>query len=92
MQHVGQNYWYLLSFPISNIKIMFQEPLQSRCAIVKYSRLPDEQLVKRMLYIIERENVDYNKDGLNAILYTAQGDMRQVNSFVIETKCQTLYF
>jgi replication factor C subunit 2/4 len=70
---------------------LFPEPLQSRCAIIKYSRLPDEQLVKRMLYITERENVDYTKDGLNAILYTAQGDMRQVNLFKIE-KCQTLYF
>jgi len=53
------------------------EPLQSRCAIVKYGRLTDEQVLRRMLYVSEEEKFKYDKEGLNAILYTAQGDMRQ---------------
>lgn len=53
------------------------EPLQSRCALVKFGKLSDAQLMKRMLYICEQENVYYTSEGLNAILYTAQGDMRQ---------------
>lgn len=33
------------------------EPIQSRCAILRYSRLTDEQLTKRLLEICDAENV-----------------------------------
>lgn len=32
----------------------------------------------RLMKIIEKENVLYTDDGLEAIIFTAQGDMRQV--------------
>lgn len=54
------------------------EPLQSRCAIIKYGKLTDKEMLKRILYICKQEHVNYNDDGLEAILFTAQGDMRQV--------------
>lgn len=53
------------------------EPLQSRCAILRYSKLSDEQVLKRLLEIIKEENVQYTNDGLEAIIFTAEGDMRQ---------------
>ena len=53
------------------------EPLQSRCAILRYSRLSDEQVLKRLLEIIKAESVEYTNDGLEAIIFTAEGDMRQ---------------
>jgi replication factor C subunit 2/4 len=53
------------------------EPLQSRCAILRYSRLTDAQIVKRLLQIIEAENVEYSEDGLAALVFSAEGDMRQ---------------
>ncbi|KAG9232465.1 P-loop containing nucleoside triphosphate hydrolase protein [Amylocarpus encephaloides] len=53
------------------------EPLQSRCAILRYSRLTDAQVVKRILQIIEAEKVEYSEDGLAALVFTAEGDMRQ---------------
>lgn len=53
------------------------EPLQSRCAILRYSKLTDEQVLKRLLEIIKMENVQYTNDGLEAIIFTAEGDMRQ---------------
>jgi replication factor C subunit 2/4 len=53
------------------------EPLQSRCAILRYSRLTDAQVVKRLLQIIEAENVEYSEDGLAALVFSAEGDMRQ---------------
>ena len=53
------------------------EPLQSRCAILRYSRLSDEQVLKRLLEIIKAEAVEYTNDGLEAIIFTADGDMRQ---------------
>ena len=53
------------------------EPLQSRCAILRYSKLSDEQVLKRLLEIIKAESVQYTNDGLEAIIFTAEGDMRQ---------------
>ena len=52
------------------------EPLQSRCAILRYTRLSDVQITRRLLQIIEKENVNYNNDGLEAIIFTTEGDMR----------------
>jgi replication factor C subunit 2/4 len=34
------------------------EPIQSRCAMLRYTRLSDKQLLRRMLEICEAENVD----------------------------------
>ncbi|XP_006821095.1 replication factor C subunit 2-like [Saccoglossus kowalevskii] len=53
------------------------EPIQSRCAVLRYSKLSDAQVLKRLLEISERENVTYNDSGLEAIIFTSQGDMRQ---------------
>lgn len=44
------------------------EPLQSRCAILRYSKLSDEDVLKRLLQIIKLEDVKYTNDGLEAII------------------------
>lgn len=53
------------------------EPIQSRCAIVRFTKLEDEEVAKRLLKVCELEKVSYEDDGIEAILFTAQGDMRQ---------------
>lgn len=53
------------------------EPLQSRCAILRYSRLTDAQVVKRLYQICKAENVEYSDDGIAALVFSAEGDMRQ---------------
>lgn len=53
------------------------EPIQSRCAVVKFNRLNEDQLRKKMLSICKEMNVPYDQKGIDAIIYTAQGDMRQ---------------
>lgn len=53
------------------------EPIQSRCAVLRYSKLTDAQILKRLLEVCEQEHVDFTDDGLEAIVFTAQGDMRQ---------------
>ncbi|ODV94920.1 hypothetical protein PACTADRAFT_44099 [Pachysolen tannophilus NRRL Y-2460] len=60
-----------------NISSKIIEPLQSRCAILRYTKLYDEQVLKRLLEIIKMENIEYTNDGLEALLFTAEGDMRQ---------------
>lgn len=62
------------------------EPLQSRCAIIKYGKLTDKEMLKRILYVCDQEKVDFNDNGLEAILFTAQGDMRQVTFFKIDNQ------
>uniref|UniRef100_A0A8C7IIP7 Replication factor C subunit 2 n=2 Tax=Oncorhynchus TaxID=8016 RepID=A0A8C7IIP7_ONCKI len=53
------------------------EPIQSRCAVLRYTKLRDEQIMMRLLEVVERENLVTSNDGLEAIIFTAQGDMRQ---------------
>ncbi|KAH7980772.1 hypothetical protein HPB49_019096 [Dermacentor silvarum] len=53
------------------------EPIQSRCAVVRFSRLTDAQVLAKLLDICQRENASYSEDGLEALVFTAQGDMRQ---------------
>eukprot|EP01087_Luapelamoeba_hula_P021667 TRINITY_DN7615_c1_g1_i2.p1 TRINITY_DN7615_c1_g1~~TRINITY_DN7615_c1_g1_i2.p1 ORF type:complete len:409 (-),score=113.89 TRINITY_DN7615_c1_g1_i2:12-1238(-) len=54
------------------------EPIQSRCAILRYSRLSDEQVVKRIQEVIKAEgNFAHTPEGIEAVVFTAEGDMRQ---------------
>ena len=46
--------------------------------MLRYSKLTDEQLLKRLLQVAKAENASFSSDGLEAIIFTAQGDMRQV--------------
>lgn len=53
------------------------EPIQSRCAILRYAKLRDKEILERLLAICHEEGVKYNDDGLAALIFTAEGDMRQ---------------
>jgi len=53
------------------------EPIQSRCAMLRYSKLTDAQVLAKCIEVCREENLDYTEDGLEAIVFTAQGDMRQ---------------
>ncbi|KAF0700718.1 Aste57867_8772 [Aphanomyces stellatus] len=52
------------------------EPIQSRCAILRYTRLKDEMILERLVHVCEAEGVGYNNDGMEALIFTAEGDMR----------------
>ncbi|XP_028400564.1 replication factor C subunit 2-like [Dendronephthya gigantea] len=53
------------------------EAIQSRCAILRYTKLSDAQILNRLMEICDKEKVVKTDDGLEAITFTAQGDMRQ---------------
>ncbi|XP_052270345.1 replication factor C subunit 2-like isoform X2 [Dreissena polymorpha] len=53
------------------------EPIQSRCAVLRYTKLSDSHVLKRLLEVCEAESVSHTDDGLEAVVFTAQGDMRQ---------------
>jgi len=52
------------------------EPIQSRCAIMRFSRLSEGEVVARLLKVIEKEDIKYDQKGLEALVYLSDGDMR----------------
>ncbi len=62
--------------------LLIAEPIQSRCAVLRYSKLGDDQIMMRLMEVVEKENLHVTNDGLEAIIFTAQGDMRQVRSIL----------
>ncbi|XP_021196038.2 replication factor C subunit 2 [Helicoverpa armigera] len=52
------------------------EPIQSRCAVLRYSRLTDAQILAKVLEVCEKEQLSYTEEGVSAVVYTAQGDLR----------------
>lgn len=53
------------------------EPIQSRCAVVRFMKLTNEEVAARIMDVCRQENVEFTEDGLEAVVYTAQGDLRQ---------------
>mmetsp|Transcript_2151 Transcript_2151/g.6406 ORF Transcript_2151/g.6406 Transcript_2151/m.6406 type:complete len:246 (-) Transcript_2151:1120-1857(-) len=60
-----------------NLSSKVIEPIQSRCAVVRFQRLTDQQITKRLVEVLRMENVPYDQDGIEALVFTAEGDMRQ---------------
>lgn len=52
------------------------EPIQSRCAVLRFTRLSDAEILARLEQINEFENVNYDASGMEAIVFVAEGDMR----------------
>uniref|UniRef100_A0A448YVS4 AAA+ ATPase domain-containing protein n=1 Tax=Pseudo-nitzschia multistriata TaxID=183589 RepID=A0A448YVS4_9STRA len=59
-----------------NVSTKIIEAIQSRAAILRYSRLSHEQILANLLKVCQAEEIPYTEDGLEAILFTAEGDMR----------------
>jgi len=59
-----------------NVSTKIIEAIQSRAAILRYSRLSNEDILQCLLGVCEKEEITYTNDGLEAILFTAEGDMR----------------
>lgn len=53
------------------------DPIQSRCAIFRFAPVKGEDIKKRLAYICEEEGFDYTDEGLDTIVYFAEGDMRK---------------
>lgn len=66
------------SFVLScNYSSKIIDPIQSRCAIFRFAPIKGEAIVERLKYICNSEEVDYADEGLENIVYFAEGDMRK---------------
>lgn len=52
------------------------EPLQSRCAIFKFTRISEDEVVSYLEEICKKEKVKFDQKGLKTIYSYSEGDMR----------------
>ena len=45
--------------------------------MLRYTKLSDAQVLAKVLEVCKAENIEHSDDGLEAVVFTAQGDMRQ---------------
>lgn len=52
------------------------EPIQSRCAVLRFTRLNDPEIFTRLQHVAQKESVNYELSGFESIIFIADGDMR----------------
>jgi replication factor C subunit 2/4 len=52
------------------------EPIQSRCSILRFSKLKSEEIEERLNTIIYNEKIKGDNSGIQALIETSDGDMR----------------
>ncbi|MDQ2055482.1 MULTISPECIES: replication factor C small subunit [Halobellus] len=78
MEQFSDNTRFILSCNYSS-KII--DPIQSRCAVFRFSPLSDDAIRQQVEDIAETEGIEVTEDGLDALVYAAGGDMRRaINS------------
>ncbi len=53
------------------------DPIQSRCVVFKFTKLPEDAIKERLREIAENEGVEVTDEALDAIVYVSEGDMRR---------------
>lgn len=53
------------------------EPIQSRCAVIKFDKLSHEELKSQIKDICEKERINITDSAVNTIITLSDGDMRQ---------------
>lgn len=53
------------------------EPIQSRCAVFRFKRLSNEDIIKRCKYICSLEEIRIEDDALEAVAFVSEGDCRK---------------
>ncbi|MEF8819230.1 MAG: hypothetical protein V5A31_06200 [Haloferacaceae archaeon] len=74
MEQFSDNTRFILSCNYSSRII---DPIQSRCAVFRFSPLGDEAVAAQVESIAQAEGIDLTENGLDALVYAAAGDMRR---------------
>jgi replication factor C small subunit len=61
-----------------NYSSKIMDPIQSRCAVFRFRPLQKEDIKKFVRKVAAQERIEVAPDGLEALLYVGQGDMRRV--------------
>ncbi len=52
------------------------EPLQSRCAVFRFTRISEEDIIVHLEEICKKEKIKYTQEGLKTLYQHSEGDMR----------------
>jgi replication factor C small subunit len=52
------------------------EPLQSRCAVFRFTRISKEDIISHLEEICKKEKIKYTQEGLKTLYQHSEGDMR----------------
>jgi replication factor C small subunit len=74
MEQFSDNTRFILSCNYSS-KII--DPIQSRCAVFRFAQLNDDAVAAHLRDIADKEDLEYTEDGVNALVYASDGDMRR---------------
>ena len=74
MEQFSNNTRFVLS---CNYSSQIIDPIQSRCAVFRFSPLNDEAVADQVRAIAAEEDIELTDDGLDALVYAAGGDMRK---------------
>ncbi len=74
MEEFSNNVRFILS---CNYSSQIIDPIQSRCAVFRFNPLSDEAVAEQVRIIAEEEDIDVTDDGVDALIYAADGDMRR---------------
>ncbi|MCD2200569.1 MULTISPECIES: replication factor C small subunit [unclassified Halobacterium] len=74
MEQFSENTRFILSCNYSS-KII--DPIQSRCAVFRFSPINDDAVAAHLRDLADREDLEYTDDGIDALVYAADGDMRR---------------
>ncbi|MFB6171980.1 MAG: replication factor C small subunit [Haloarculaceae archaeon] len=74
MEQFSNNTRFVLS---CNYSSQIIDPIQSRCAVFRFSPLSDEAVAGQVRAIAEAEDIELTDDGVDALVYAADGDMRK---------------
>lgn len=53
------------------------EPIQSRCAVFRFKRVSDKDIISRIKYICDNERIKIENEALEAIAFVSEGDLRK---------------
>jgi len=73
MEQYSNNVRFILSCNYSSRII---DPIQSRCAVFRFSPVPDEAVETYVREVADAEGIELTDDGVAALVYAADGDMR----------------
>ena len=77
LNNIMESYKNIVKFAFTcNSSSNISEAIQSRCLILRYTRMTDDLVIKRLSEILDNESIKYNKSALKMISGMARGDMR----------------
>src|SRR6056297_268428 len=74
MEQFSNNVRFILS---CNYSSQIIDPIQSRCTVFRFSPLGDEAVAAQVREIASAEGIELTDDGVEALVYAANGDMRK---------------